>query len=297
MSKLINNLYKKGLIHPPKFLKDTIQCLCITGSASYGVANVESDIDMYGYCIPPKSMLFPHTAGYIVGLDKSIPSFYQWQEHHINDRETGKEFDITVYSILKYFRLVADNNPNMIDSLFTPRNLIVHTTKVHELVRENRKIFLHKGSWYKFKGYAYSELSKLKSKTPEPGSKRYKTIQKYGYDIKFAYNIIRLLNEVEQILVEGDLDLQRNKEQLKSIRKGEWEEQQVIDYFTKKELVLEETYQQSKLPHKAPMDKIKELYLNCLEIYFGSLNNMVERVRDIDVFITDLNILIDSYKK
>lgn len=53
-------------------------------------------------------------------------------------------------------------------------------------------------------------------------SKRINLIDKFGYDTKFAYNLVRLLNECEQILVEGDLDLERSKEMLKSIRKGEW---------------------------------------------------------------------------
>ena len=29
---------------------------------------------------------------------------------------------------------------------------------VGNLVREKRKLFLHKGAWPKFKGYAYSQL-------------------------------------------------------------------------------------------------------------------------------------------
>lgn len=293
--KLINDLTKKGLIHPPSFLKDTVQYLCITGSIAYGVSsNITSDVDMYGYCIPPKSILFPHTAGYIVGLDKDIPTFSQWQEHGI--KGNGKKYDFSVFSILKYFCLVSDNNPNIIDTLFVPRNLIVHSSKVHELIRENRKLFLQKNSWHKFKGYAYSQLHKMRIKKPDPHSKRYESILEHGYDVKFAYHVVRLLNEIEQILIEGNLDLQRNKEQLKAIRRGEWTQEQVIEYFNKKEMSLEEAYQKSSLPYKAPMGKIKELYLNCLEIHFGSLNNAVERTRDIDDFISEMELVIDKYR-
>ena len=52
-------------------------------------------------------------------------------------------------------------------------------------------------------------------------SNREKDIVKHGYSTKFAYHIVRLLNEVEQILTEHDLDLERNREQLKSIRRGD----------------------------------------------------------------------------
>ncbi len=61
-------------------------------------------------------------------------------------------------------------------------------------------------------------------------------VSKHGYNTKKAYHCVRLMSEVEMILEEGDLDLQRNREQLKSIRRGEWTEQEVIDYFSRKKL-------------------------------------------------------------
>jgi hypothetical protein len=30
--------------------------------------------------------------------------------------------------------------------------------------------------------------------------------------VKFAYHVVRLIGEVEQILTEGDIDLRRNRE-------------------------------------------------------------------------------------
>jgi hypothetical protein len=39
--------------------------------------------------------------------------------------------------------------------------------------------------------------------------------------VKFAYHVIRLLGEAEQILLEGDIDLRRNSAQLKAIRRGD----------------------------------------------------------------------------
>jgi hypothetical protein len=56
-----------------------------------------------------------------------------------------------------------ENNPNMFDVMFLPRRCVLHSTPIYEHVRENRKLFLHKGSWHKFRGYAYSSLSKAKN--------------------------------------------------------------------------------------------------------------------------------------
>jgi len=89
------------------------------------------------------------------------------------------------------------------------------STKIGNMVRESRRMFLHKGAWFRYKGYAFSQIRKMVSK--DRIGERKEDVDKWGYDRKFAYHTIRLLNEIEQILIEGDLDLQRNKEQLKSM--------------------------------------------------------------------------------
>jgi hypothetical protein len=117
------------------------------------------------------------------------------------------------------------------------------------------------------------------------------------YDTKYVYHIVRLLNEVEQILVEGDLDLQRNREQLKEIRRGEWTLEQVETYFETKERVLEVIYANSQLPHSPDEDAIKKLLVESLEMHYGSLANAVKIDVDVDGLIRDLQDVIDKHKK
>lgn len=81
--------------------------------------------------------------------------------------------------------------------------------------------------------------------------------------------MVRLLNEVEQILTEHDLDLERNREQLKAIRRGEWTQEDVENYFASKERDLETLYTESKLRYKPDEEKLKDLLLNCLEHHYG----------------------------
>lgn len=166
-----------------------------------------------------------------------------------------------------------ENNPNIIDSLFVPRNCVLYSTQVGEMVREQRDLFLHKGCWPKFKGYAYSQMHKMSTKNPI--GKRKAIIEEHGFDVKFAYHVVRLLNEVEQILSERTLDLARNKEQLKSIRRGEWSLDKIKQYFEKKESELESLYLKSDLPDVPNTQKIKELLLNCLEHHYGSLDKVI----------------------
>ncbi len=104
---------------------------------------------------------------------------------------------------------------------------------------------------------------------------RAEKVKSQEYDYKFAFHIVRLLNEAEQILIEHDLDLQRNREQLKSIRRGEWTLEQIEKYFSSKEKALEEVYLQSNLRHSPDEESIKNLLFKCLEEHYGDLEKAV----------------------
>ncbi len=270
---IVQRLAERGLTRPPTFLPTNTHYETMMGSVAYGVAGSASDIDVYGFCIPPKDKLFPHLRGEIVGFGSTRQRFAQFQEHHIKDAEAGREYDLAIYNIVDYLQLAMKNNPNLIDSLFTPDTCVLHITRIGQMVRDARRSFLHKGCWHTFKGYAYQQITKMAGH--ERSGKRKATVEQFGYDIKFAYHVVRLLNEVEQILIEGDLDLTRNREQLKAIRRGEWTEQQVRDYFTRKEAELESIYLASKLPAGPDEAKIKALLLNCLEEHYGNLETCV----------------------
>lgn len=274
MASVIQKLDKQGLLHsPPSFLKSGMQLEVIMGSVAYGVSSDTSDMDVYGFCVPSRDYVFPHLRGEIEGFGTPGPRFNQFQQHHI--KSDNKEYDVCIYSIVKFFQLCMENNPNMVDALFVPRRCVLYSTPMGEMVRENRKLFLSKACWPKFKGYAYGQLNKLKTKRPE--GKRVAIIEKYGMDVKFAYHVIRLISEVEQILTTGDLDLESNREQLKAIRRGEWTIQQITDYFDAKEKSLESLYHSSTLPYTADEQAIKALLLNCLEHHYGSLNAVIQR--------------------
>lgn len=124
---------------------------------------------------------------------------------------------------------------------------------------------------------------------------RRKDIIDVGYSTKFAYHIVRLLNEVEQILVEGDLDLQRNREQLKDIRRGEWTLEQVEQYFESKERALEAVYASSTLPHGPDEAAIKMLLLECLEEHYGDMSAAIKRDANVEALARDLRAVMDRY--
>jgi len=270
---ILDNLSEKDLKSCPKWLPNNCHYLTIIGSHAYGVNTKDSDFDVYGFCIPPKNIIFPHLDGEIDGFGRQKKKFEQWQIAHLLVKE--KEYDFSVYNIIKYFNLCMENNPNIIDSLYTPHNLVLFSTIIGDTVRENRDLFLHKGVYHKLKGYAYSQLHLMKTKNPQKDSKRYENIQEHGYDTKYAYHVIRLIDECEQILETHTLDLQRNNEQLKAIRKGEVSEEEIRRIFAEKEKYLMKLYETSTLRYSPDEDAIKSLLLKCLEGHYGSLDKCV----------------------
>jgi predicted nucleotidyltransferase len=273
----LQRLTERGLVRPPRWLPANVQYETIMGSMAYGVSSDASDFDIYGWAIPPKDDIFPHLRGEVPGFGRQHERFGQFQEHHVLDPDAlsgrGRTYDFTVFGVVKFFQLAMECNPNVIDSLFTPATCVLHSTRVGNLVRENRRLFLHKGAWPKFKGYAYSQLHKLAIK--QPIGKRAEAVARHGYDTKFAYHVVRLLGECEQILMEGDIDLQRDNERLKAIRRGEWTEERLRQWAADKESDLERAYAASALPAVPDEARLKQLLLTCLEEQYGSLAGCV----------------------
>lgn len=258
-------------LSPPGWLADNLCYETLMGSVAYGVSSNTSDVDVYGICIPPKDLVFPHFAGEILGFGSQIKRFETWQEHHILAHE--KTWDFQIFGIVKFFQLAMENNPNVVDALFTPRRCVLASTAVGEYIREHRTDFLHRGAWHKFKGYAYSQLNKIRTKAPS--GKRAELVEAHGFDTKYAYHLVRLLLEVEQILATGTIDLERDREQLKGIRRGDWTLEQLEQWAQSKEHALEELYSTSKLPYGPDEAKLKRHLLHCLEAHYGDLSSAV----------------------
>ena len=297
MPSHVLRLAKAGLITPPDWLPHNIMFEAITGSQAYGCAEPgTSDMDLVGFCVPPKHMVFPHLNGHIPGFGDSPQGFKQYQQHHIEDKGSRKQYDIAMYGLVQFFNLCMDNNPNMVDVLFSPRRCITHSTEMSEHVRDHRRLFLHKGSYARFRGYAYSQLTKIKKGTSRENPRRQETIRKYGFDTKFAYHVIRLTLECEQILESGDLVLDRDREVYKSVRRGEWTIERIQEWFDQKEKHLEDLHSRSALPYKADADKLRRLLYECLEMHYGSLAQAVQERQGDDPLIDDLAQVLNKHR-
>jgi hypothetical protein len=118
----------------------------------------------------------------------------------------------------------------------------------------------------------------------------------FKFDTKQAYHAIRLIDEVEQILMHGDIDLQRNSEQYKAIRRGEMTLDQIHNYFFDKEKELEKLYVNSTvIPNEPQWPFIKGLVYDILEQFYGSISE-VPRHNDASLLLNDLQKLLQRYQ-
>ncbi|SRR5258706_917914 len=256
----------------PKFFKTVgYSYLTEMGSHSYGTENEDSDYDFYGYIVPSPEIVFPHLAGHIQGFGRTWTPFEQYQVQHIQHGKYG-EIDLTVYNIVKYFQLVMSGNPNMVDSLFTLNENVVHSDEVGDLVKENRHLFLSEKMYHTFKGMAWSHASRLKNGTVKEG--RRNNVEKFSWDTKDGYHTLRILLQIKDVLETGDLNLKKYSRFLRDVRDGMYDLDTVLLMFETLMRDIDKVVENgSVVPHSPDENKIKQLLVDCLEIKYGSLSN------------------------
>lgn len=257
----------------PKFItNDSVNFLTLVGSYAYGGATPESDYDYYGFMIPPLTEIFPHTKGEIQGFGKQKNKFWQWEVQH---REIdNKGTDITIYNIVKYFKLTMDCNPNMIHSLFVPENCIVHTDKIGKMVRDHRHLFLSEKAFHTFRGIAFAHFRKIEGREREPGSRRAKVIEEFGFDVKDASYVLRFVLELKEILFEGDLHINRYGQKITDIRNGKYSLDAILKEYQEILDEIEKNRDKFIIQHSPDEDKIRNLLVDCLEEKYGSLDKI-----------------------
>ena len=117
----LQRLADRGLIKPPKWLPGNVQYETIMGSSAYGVSSDTSDVDVYGWAVPRKETSSRTFAGRSWGSasrpggSSSTRSTTSRIGTHWADN--GRNYDLTIFGVVKFFALAMENNPNIIDSV------------------------------------------------------------------------------------------------------------------------------------------------------------------------------------
>lgn len=234
--------------------KNTI-LLGFVGSIAHGTyvpsnnPNSIDDKDIMGICIAPKNVY--------LGLKK----FEQ------KEKKFG-EWDSVVYEIIKFFRLLLKQNPNALSLLWLQEKDYIKKVGAGEVILENREIFTSKEAYHSFVGYAHGQLHRMEHMAFKGymGEKRKQLVKKFGYDVKNAAHLIRLLRMGIEYLTDGVLRVYRQDNyEIIDIKSGKWSLEKVKKESDRLFKLAEESYVRSELPPKPDFVRAEDLLMSILE--------------------------------
>lgn len=128
-------------------------------------------------------------------------------------------------------------------------------------------------------------------------SARFESRKMRQQDSKFLYHLIRLFDECEQLMTEHDMDIQRAREMMKAIRRGDWTADEVRAWVMEKERNLETVYANCNLPEEPPLEPLKQLLMRCLEQHYGSLDECIVQVGWAENTLKEVDAALEKVRK
>jgi len=248
----------------PFSLFNSVVMLVKRGSEAHGTycppeeANGIDDRDIMGLVIPP--------IDYYVGLKDD------WKKSEV--QEINGPWDVVLYDVRKFMRLVVAQNPNILTALWSEKEDYLKLTPFgHILIRE-RDMFRGREKFHSACiGYANAQLKKMTSfslGTGYMGKKRKQLVEKYGFDCKNSAHLIRLLRMGKEFHLEGVLHVRRthDKEELIDIKHGKWSLQRIEEEAARCFEEAEAAYQSSILPEAVNMEAINNLLVREMKGWF-----------------------------
>ena len=188
----------------------------------------------------------------------------------LSERNKAGDVDIVCYSLRRFARLAAAGNPTILHMLCTPAD---KDEVFWSRVLASRDLFLAKAHARKYKGYADAQLRRM---TGERGrgkhGQRPELEEQYGYDVKAAMHVLRLLHEGIEFVSRGRVTLPRpepERSKLLAVRRGEWSEDRVIAEANRLFADLDAAVEMSPLPERVDLEAVgrlvTEVYLDAWE--------------------------------
>jgi len=253
------------------------------GSIAHGTYVPDSDFDdkdVMGVFIPPRDVVF--------GIKHMGTVSAMWSEK-ISQKKTIL-WDYVYYTLPKYLSLLVKQNPNVIMLLWLSEKHYIKRTPLGNKLIENREKLLSKDCYHSFCGYAYGQLHRMThhSSTGRMGSKRKALVKKFGYDVKNASHLIRLLKMGLETLATGEMIVERpDNNMLLEIKRGEWSLDRVVKKSDELFKRLDEALLVSKLENHVDRDFVNRLCMEIMtEFYHVGKYNKLEDLTNKKVFFT-----------
>lgn len=224
------------------WMPESIIYECVVGSRAYGLETPDSDYDYRGFCIPPTFYFF--------GPDR----FEQ------KDKAWADGADRVIWNLTKGVDLLLNANPNMLELLFVPDGLVIHTTPYWEAIREIRPAFLSKRVKSTYLGYADSQWGRMKADLGGP------------LRPKYASHLLRLLFQGAELLETGELSIRLSGDALsicRDVKNGLVDSGEVLRLADHLIDVLKSAAQSSDLPPEPDRKKAYDVMRHVIGEYLG----------------------------
>jgi len=219
--------------------------------------NSIDDVDLIGVCIP------------------SLDHYFGTEEYGSRGTVEIKqeELDIVIYEFKKMVHLLAGCNPNVLNLLYLRPEYYLKVTPAGQMLLDNRDLFLSKQAYHKYTAYAKGQFDVMtKNKfSGYMGQKRKEIVLKFGFDLKNASHLIRLLRMGKEILESGQVIAYRetDRDELIAIKTGHWSFEEVQAEALKLFKECDELVNDCQLPERADKEKVNELCVSILKAHFG----------------------------
>lgn len=228
------------------------------GSQMRGV-NLEggSDQDQLGVCIDT----FEASSGFT--------QFEQYLYRTAAER-TGKadaksepgDLDLTIYSLRKFLRLAMDGNPSVIELLFVKDCLYKNANG--QRIQSLAPLIISRAAAPRYMGYMESQRQRLLGERGQMRVTRTDLIEKYGFDVKYAAQVVTLGFQGVELLSTGQLTLPMRQEEadtIKAIKRGEISLQKCLQMMGDLERNVKDLKDTSPLQEKPDREAVeKEMF-------------------------------------
>lgn len=253
---MVSTMNDRQNIDPP----DGTIYLTTSGSRLYGTNLDECDRDEMG--------VYVESPDCVTGL--KTPAHHVQRSQDTGVRSGPGDLDRQVYGLRKFATLAANGNPTVLLMLFVPRELQIIRTPQSGLLQENTGLFLSKQAGHRFIGYLDSQRNQLMTRNGSKHTNRPELVEKYGYDVKFAYHAVRLGIQGIELMRHGNIALPMSapdREVLLNIRRGGYSYESISRMITGLRFDLDRAIVESDLPDDPGWNSIDDL---CHEIYIST---------------------------
>jgi hypothetical protein len=176
----------------------------------------------------------------------------------VGARSGPGDLDLIVFSLRKWLRLALQGNPTVLLPLFVPGSEVVTATEHGRHLRAHPELVLSRRAGARFAGYLRSQRRRLLGLGVSRHTNRPELVDRYGFDTKLAYHMVRLGLQGVELLSEGRVTLPMPEPWrgwLTDLRLGRHTRQEALDAAEELEQRLAELMATSPLPAEPDRDR------------------------------------------